>query len=158
MTREASLRAASADDEPFLRGLLAQVRATEFALLPAALAADLLRQQREAQRVSLLARTDGREEIAVDAEGRPIGRLATAIDDDALRLVDLTVDAASRGRGVGTQLLRMVIERADAEQLAVVLRVEHRNPAARRLYEREGFVEVGRDQVDAFLRREPATS
>lgn len=153
MTTGISLRPAELSDEPFLTQLLAQVRATEFALLPAALASTLLAQQREAQRLSIAGRPKGLEELVLDATGAPVGRLATARDDDALRLVDVTVEATHRGRGIGSQLVRLVVQRAAAEQLAVVLRVEHRNPAARRLYEREGFVEVGRDQVDATLRR-----
>jgi ribosomal protein S18 acetylase RimI-like enzyme len=154
-----SLRAAEPSDEPFLAQLLAQVRATEFGLLPAALAGTLLAQQREAQRLSIAGRPEGSEEIVVDETGIRVGRLATARDDDALRLVDVTVEAAHRGRGIGSHLVRLVLQRAATEQLAVILRVDHRNPAARRLYEREGFVEVGRDQLDAFLRRDvPAAS
>lgn len=155
MTARLALRAAEPSDEPFLTRLLAQVRATEFALLPAALADTLLAQQREAQRLSITGRPGGREEIAVDGTGTPVGRLATAHDGDGLRLVDLTIEATYRGRGLGTQLVRVVLDRAAADGLPVSLRVDHRNPAARRLYEREGFVEVGRDQLDAFLRRDP---
>lgn len=155
MTARLSLRAAEPSDEPFLTRLLAQVRATEFALLPATLAATLLTQQREAQRLSITGRPAGREEIAVDDTGTPVGRLATAHDGDGLRLVDLTIEATYQGSGLGTQLVRLVLDRAAAEGMPVSLRVDHRNPAARRLYEREGFVEVGRDQLDAFLRRDP---
>ncbi len=159
MTAALSLRAAAPDDEPFLMRLLGQVRATEFALLPGELAGRLLAQQREAQRRSMSARPGGYEEIAIDPSGATVGRLATARDGDALQLVDVTIDAAHRGQGYGTELVRLTIERAAAQRLPVVLRVAHTNPAARRLYEREGFVEIDRDQIDAVLRREaPATS
>lgn len=157
MTDRVALRAATPADEPFLRDLLAQVRATEFALLPEQLAATLLTQQREAQRRSIAGRPRGREEIATNELGEPLGRLATARDDDGLRIVDVTVDAAHRGAGIGTQLIRLALRRAAEEALPVVLGVAHDNPAARRLYEREGFIEVGRDQIDAFLRRDPPT-
>lgn len=157
MTGRVALRAATPADEAFLRGLLAQVRATELALLPEQLATTLLAQQREAQRRAIAGRPRGREEIAIDERGEPVGRLATARDDDGLRIVDVTVDAAHRGAGIGTQLIHIALRRAEEEQLPVILRVEHTNPAARRLYEREGFLEVGRDQIDAVLRRDPPT-
>jgi ribosomal protein S18 acetylase RimI-like enzyme len=153
VTDRVALRAATPADEPFLRDLLAQVRATEFALLPAT----LLTQQREAQRRSIAGRPRSREEIATNELGEPLGRLATARDDDGLRIVDVTVDAAHRGAGIGTQLIRIALQRAAEEALPVVLGVAHDNPAARRLYEREGFIEVGRDQIDAFLRHDPPT-
>lgn len=53
----------------------------------------------------------------------------------------ICVDASMRGRGVGTRLLNAVKDKACAFKLdRLRLDVIDTNPAARRLYEREGFV------------------
>jgi ribosomal protein S18 acetylase RimI-like enzyme len=55
------------------------------------------------------------------------------------------VHAARRGQGVGSALLAGCVEQArDLGWRALSLSVEDGNPAARALYERNGFVVVGR--------------
>lgn len=56
----------------------------------------------------------------------------------------LAVDPKARGRGVGRRLVEAVVERARVRGLTkVTLRVLGHNTAARRLYERCGFVTEG---------------
>lgn len=59
-----------------------------------------------------------------------------------------------QGRGLGSAVLRAVLERADARGLAVGLNVLQGSPA-RRLYERHGFVVEAQDPVDVFMVRPP---
>jgi len=62
---------------------------------------------------------------------------------DQVRIVALAVDAAQRGRGVGSQLLEAVFTLAEERRLqAVRLEVVDTNVGARQLYERMGFVPV----------------
>ncbi|MFB7588428.1 GNAT family N-acetyltransferase [Streptomyces sp. NPDC056169] len=61
-----------------------------------------------------------------------------------------------QGRGLGTAVLRGLLDRTDAEGIAVRL-VVLKGSAARRLYEREGFtVESEEDPVDDLMVREAA--
>jgi len=71
----------------------------------------------------------------------------------------IAVDAASRGRGVGTQLLEALVAHAgDAGYRALSLSVHPHNPA-RRLYERLGFVQVDvRDGACVLVRPLGSTS
>lgn len=63
----------------------------------------------------------------------------------------ISVSPKMRGRGIGTQLLHRIIEYAQEEEYqSVRLDVIDTNPAARRLYERIGFVPVKTDQF-AYL-------
>ncbi len=58
-----------------------------------------------------------------------------------------------RGRGIGAQLLRRVLDETDAQGDAVSLSVSAENPAVR-LYRRVGFVRVDREG-DALTMRRP---
>ena len=62
---------------------------------------------------------------------------------DQVRIAALAVDAAQRGRGVGSRLLEAVFALAEERRLrAVRLEVVDTNVGARQLYERMGFVAV----------------
>lgn len=62
-----------------------------------------------------------------------------------------------QGRGLGSAVLRTVLERTDAQGATVGLNVLQ-GSAARRLYERHGFVVEAQDPVDVFMVRPPGAS
>jgi GNAT superfamily N-acetyltransferase len=62
-----------------------------------------------------------------------------------------------QGRGLGSAVLRSVLERTDAQAVSVGLNVLQ-GSAARRLYERNGFVMETQDPVDVFMVRPPGAS
>lgn len=59
-----------------------------------------------------------------------------------------------QGRGLGSAVLRTVLERTDAQGMTVGLNVLQ-GSAARRLYERHGFVVEAQDPIDVFMVRPP---
>ncbi|WP_323182908.1 GNAT family N-acetyltransferase [Streptomyces sp. NBC_00078] len=62
-----------------------------------------------------------------------------------------------QSRGLGSAVLRTVLERTDAQGMTVALNVLQ-GSAARRLYERHGFVVEAEDPVDVFMARPPDRS
>jgi GNAT superfamily N-acetyltransferase len=62
--------------------------------------------------------------------------------------------AHCQGRGLGSAVLRTVLERTDAQGLTVGLNVLQ-GSGARRLYERHGFVVEAQDEIDVFMMRPP---
>ena len=71
------------------------------------------------------------------------GVLIQAADEG--EVLNLAVAAGSRGKGVGSTLLRILLESAEREGVRqVYLEVRESNAAARALYGAHGFVEVGR--------------
>lgn len=64
------------------------------------------------------------------------------------------LDPALHGRGLGSSVLRHLLDLADAEGSAVRLQVLQ-GSAARRLYERHGFVLETEDPVDVYMVRTP---
>ncbi len=98
----------------------------------------------------------GRAQVIV-VQGRVVGSIEVVRDDDALWLLRVELDPAVHGRGLGTALVRDLQQQASNEGRQVRLDVFAHNPA-RRLYERLGFVEIGRDGPSIKMRWRPATA
>lgn len=77
---------------------------------------------------------------AIEVSGRRVGLLEVRPDGDVLDLRHLELLPEHQGAGIGTAVIRMVIDRARRAGKDVSLRVLHVNPRARALYESLGFV------------------
>jgi ribosomal-protein-alanine N-acetyltransferase len=64
--------------------------------------------------------------------------------DDEAHVATLGVTGALQGEGIGSLLLDALLAEADKRSPVVLLEVRADNAAAQRLYERRGFVEIGR--------------
>lgn len=71
-----------------------------------------------------------------------IGRLYADRQDDCLRIIELTIAPEYRGRGIGTDILRALMNEAHGGKVPVRLSVEKNNPALT-LYLRHGFQVTG---------------
>ena len=143
-----ALQAVSEADEPFLLELYASTRREEMAAWnwPPAQVAAFLQMQYRAQRLSYADAYPGAEHSLVLEDGRPIGRLLVWRGPAEVRLVDISLLPAARGRGLGSRLLRQLMQEAAAARLPLRLQVLTTNPA-RRLYLRLGFRRTGGDPV-----------
>jgi len=72
--------------------------------------------------------------VAGDAPEAVLGYVAVT----QCHIENLYIDPSAQGRGIGAKLLAEVARRVDARPLT--LRCLHLNPAARRFYERHGYV------------------
>jgi ribosomal protein S18 acetylase RimI-like enzyme len=88
----------------------------------------------------------------IELDGEPIGRLRVTRDTEQVHLAGIQLLPAVQGRGVGTAIIDQLKAEAEAAGVPLTLSVEHDNPRARALYERLGFVEVGKDAEKARLR------
>src|SRR5215467_10929048 len=89
----------------------------------------------------------------VTLDGSDIGWLQSFVKDDALFLGQLFVEKALRGQGIGTELVKGLIEEAASTGRAVTLGVVKTNPALR-LYERLGFRTTHDDERKFYMRRD----
>jgi len=86
--------------------------------------------------------------IVIDGVDR--GSVAVRPEQDSLWLEHFYLDPAVQGVGIGSAVLRIVLEQEDARPFR--LNVLQGSPA-RRLYERFGFTLDGEDAVDVWMTR-----
>ena len=93
--------------------------------------------------------------IVVD--GQPCGRLYVNRSAEEIRIIDISLLPAFRGKGIGTLLLTGLLDEATAAGSTVSIHVERFNPAMR-LYIRLGFSVVGDEGVYLLMERPAGTS
>ncbi|MGW3133966.1 N-acetyltransferase family protein [Streptomyces sp. NPDC001076] len=91
----------------------------------------------------------------IEAGGAFAGCVALRPAGDAHWLEHFYLAPHAQGGGIGTAVLRELLERCDRDGVAVRLNVL-RGSAARRLYERHGFLAETEDPVDVFMVRPPS--
>ncbi|MFF0154422.1 GNAT family N-acetyltransferase [Micromonospora sp. NPDC005203] len=90
----------------------------------------------------------------VEVGGAFAGCVALRPADDAHWLEHFYLSPRVQGSGLGTAVLREVLDRCDRDGTLVRLNVLRGSPA-RRLYERHGFTLTAEDRVDVFMVRAP---
>lgn len=83
-------------------------------------------------------------------DDQPIGRLYIGWWESDVRLIDIALFPEYRNRGIGTKLIREVMDAARDRGKPVRLHVEKFNPALR-LYERLGFRVIEDRGVNYFM-------
>ncbi len=150
------LRAATAEDHPFLLRVYASVREPELeaAEFPREQWDTFVAQQFEAQSRHYAERYTETSFDLILVDGEPAGRLIVARWERELRIVDIALLPAWRGRGVGGGLLRALIAEAEERGVKASIHVEQFNPALA-LYQRLGFAAAGEHGVYLLLERPP---
>lgn len=146
-------------DEEFLYAVYASTRAEELAIVPWTDAEKdaFLRMQFDAQdRYYREQRPNSASDVIV-VDGQPAGRLYVDRLTDEIRIVDIALLPEQRGRGVGTLLIRRVLDEASATGRPVTIHVARGN-RARVLYERLGFRQISTTGVYDLLSCPPRLS
>jgi ribosomal protein S18 acetylase RimI-like enzyme len=143
-----ALRPVAEGDREFLVDLYGSVRAAELAHLPwnEAMRRAFVEQQFAAQDAHYREHYPGATLDVIEIDGEPAGRLYVHRGPSDIRIMDIALAPADRGRGIGSDLLRSLISEAEASGRTLSIHVEANNPA-RRLYERLGFGPAGEHGV-----------
>jgi ribosomal protein S18 acetylase RimI-like enzyme len=154
-----ALRPLTADDEPFALSVYASTREEELAPVPWSdeQKAAFVAMQFAAQSAHYAQHYDGMTSDVVLVDGEPAGRLLVHRGAREIRIVDIAILPAFRGRGAGTELLEELMDEAIEMDKRMSIHVERENRALS-LYERLGFAPAG--ETDVYLRMEwdPPTS
>jgi len=149
-TSTITVRPVQPDDVSFLLLLYASTRADELALVPWTdeQRHAFVSMQFSAQQDHYLKQYPQAIHDIVVVDERPIGHLYVARLEHEMRIIDLTIVPEQRNAGVGSFLLRRLLDEASLAAKAVRIYVEDFNPSLR-LFERLGFKPV--DQAGMHL-------
>ena len=152
--RKVNLRAVAPGDEEFLLAVYASTREEELSQVEWAEGQKeaFLRGQFEAQRGQYETRFPDAEYDVILLDGQPVGRIWIGRKPEQIRLLDIALLPAAQNRGVGTALLRALIEEARASRKKLRHMVFVLNPDATRFYERLGFVPI--EEFGAYVHME----
>lgn len=148
-----SLRPATAADREFLLSLYANTREEELAQVPwdEGAKAAFLEQQFSAQDHHYRTNYPGATLDVIEVDGERAGRLYVYRGAVEIRIMDIVLAPPFRGKGVGTALLRELMDEAHSSGRSLSIHVEVQNPA-RSLYERLGFVPAGEHGIYVLMR------
>jgi len=141
---DVSLRPVTANDKEFLVSVYAGTRAQELAQVQweEGQKDAFIRWQFEMQQKEYQTRfPDARYDVIL-VDGVPAGRIWVGTDDKQIRLLDIAVMAQFQNRGVGTVLLRRLIDEAAQANKPLRHMVFVLNNNADRFYERLGFKKI----------------
>ncbi|MGA9997336.1 MAG: GNAT family N-acetyltransferase [Pyrinomonadaceae bacterium] len=144
------------DDEPFLFDVFASTRAEELKLLPwdEAQKEAFLKQQFAAQRDHYFQHyPDAQYQIILQDE-RPVGRLYVHRRENEIRILDITILPQYRSAGLGTPLVKEIMNEGERSGRAVSIYVDNFSPAIR-LFERLGFSKIEEDGINVLFKWNP---
>ena len=139
-----SLRPVTADDKEFLISVYGGTRARELAQVQweEGQKDAFIRWQFEMQQKEYETRfPDARYDVIL-VDGVPAGRIWVGVDDKQIRLLDIAVMEQFQNRGVGTILLRRLMDEAAQANKSLRHMVFVLNDNAHRFYERLGFTVI----------------
>jgi len=147
-----TLRDATAEDDAFLREVYASSRADEFALAPWG------QEQREAFLTSQFRAQHSHyhqqypqasyQVILVNCDRA--GRLYVLREKEHIQILDITVLPQYRRAGIGTSLIRMLLDEGARTDITARIWVESFNPS-RHFFERLGFFQIQEDGFNCLL-------
>lgn len=149
----ATVRPATEADRDFLLSVYASTREEELAQVEWEEGAreEFLEHQFSAQDHHYRTNYPGATFDVIEVDGERAGRLYVHRGTGEIRIMDIALAPAFRGRGIGTALLRELMDEAGGSGRALSIHVEANNPA-RRLYERLGFVPAGEHGIYVLMR------
>ena len=151
------LRPATADDSALLLEIYASTRADELNLVSwwtDEQKSTFVKMQSHAQHEHYRNTYPQAQYLVVTRDDKPVGRLYLAENDSEMRILDLTLLPAERNGGIGSFLLRQLMEESITKQKALAIYVESFSPALR-LFERLGFVNSQENGIYFLMKREP---
>ena len=136
------LRPECDDDRGFRYQLFCDSRQPEFALLPPPVYQQVMAHQFHAQTVGYRGQFPQARFDIIELAGERIGRIVVDRSGTMMHIVDQAIVPTLRGRGIGTAIMRALMDEAQAAGLPVRLEVASENDPSFRLYQRLGFVPI----------------
>jgi ribosomal protein S18 acetylase RimI-like enzyme len=153
-----TLRRITDEDEPFLRTVYASTRVDVLTLTDWTdeQKAAFIDMQFNAQHFHYQKYYPEGSFLIIEVDAAPAGRLYVSRWEQEIRIIDIVLLPEFRGRGIGTSLLRDLLDEGQRTGKAVSIHVERINPALR-LYERLGFKMIEDKGIYLLMEWHPAS-
>jgi ribosomal protein S18 acetylase RimI-like enzyme len=151
-----TLREALPEDDPFLYEVYASSREQELALVPwtEEQRKAFLSMQFNAQHAHYREQYPHASYSVILGDDVPLGRLYVLRENDAIRILDITLLPEYRGNGVGSSLLGQLLEEAAQSKKPLQIYVETFNPSLQ-LFQRLGFKPIAEEGINFLLEWQP---
>jgi ribosomal protein S18 acetylase RimI-like enzyme len=149
-----ALRPERDDDRAFRYRLFCDSRLPEWyqVTIEPSLRERLMQHQYEAQTQTYRSRFPAARFDIIELAGEPIGRIVVNRPGGLLHLVDHAIVPQRRNKGIGSAVMRALMEEAKAAGIPFRLKVASGNDPSMQLYLRLGFVLI--DEVPAYIEME----
>lgn len=139
-----TLRPERQDDQAFRYRLFCRSRPPEWDIvqLDPQVREQLMQHQFDAQTKGYLAQFPKARFDIIELDGEPIGRIVVDRPDDMMHIVDQAIVPHLRSNGIGTAIMRTLMDEALNRAIPVRLMVGSSNDPSLRLYLRLGFVPI----------------
>jgi GNAT superfamily N-acetyltransferase len=151
-----TLRPVVPEDQDFLMAVYGSTRADEMALVPwtEEQRYAFIHHQFTAQQTHYAQKYPGANHDVVLSDDRQVGRLYVARLDQEIRIVDITLLPAERNAGIGSYLIKQLLDEASRSGKITRIFVEEFNPS-RSLFERLGFSPSEQHGIHLLLQCNP---
>jgi GNAT superfamily N-acetyltransferase len=152
-----TLRPVGSDDYDFLVEVYGSTRAEELALVPWTIEQQqaFVRSQFAAQQDYYGKKYPAASHDIIVSNSRPVGRLYVAWLDQEIRIIDLTLLPAERNAGIGSYLIKQLLDEANRSGKLTRIFVEEFNPSLR-LFERLGFLPSEQHGIHLLMQCNPS--
>ena len=152
-----TLRPVSPDDYDFLVEVYGSTRAEELALTPWTTEQQqaFVRSQFAAQQDHYAQKYPTASHDIILSDNRPVGRLYVARLDQEIRIIDITLLPAERNAGIGSNLIKQLLDEANRSGKITRIYVEEFNPSLR-LFQRLGFSPSEQHGIHLLLQCNPS--
>lgn len=146
------LRPAQTEDEPFQEQLFRSTRKhlTQI-LLDKQVVDTLIQQQFQLQQAYYRKQWPNANTLVVYFSNKPVGKIILDKSETHLHVIDIVIEEAMRGQGLGTSLLRALQVIAAKQSFSITLSVDRENLAAKKLYLALGFGVVSQSDTHEFM-------
>lgn len=151
-----ALRPVRADDHDFLVEVYGTTRAEELALVPWTTEQQqvFVRSQFAAQQDHYAKKYPTASHDIIMFDDQPVGRLYVARLDQEIRIIDITLLPARRNAGIGSHLIKQLLDEANNYGKITRIYVEEFNPSLR-LFQRLGFTPSEQHGIHLLLQCNP---
>jgi N-acetylglutamate synthase-like GNAT family acetyltransferase len=156
ISKSIQLRHVEPQDEPFLVRVYAGERAEELALVPwdDRQKQTFVEMQYAAQLQHYRAHYPAAQQHVICADNKPVGRLYLDRGPAEFRILDLAILPENRNTGIGTFVLKNILNEACGSRLPVTVYVETFNPSLQ-FFEQMGFRRITQDEFKVLMRWDP---